>query len=1628
MTKTFKTHIGMQGTKGILMSKSPQSTRRRGFENGSPGGAAGRTWVALLLGLALLLVGATAVRADQNPPGCAGSGLGISLYASVPNAHVGDTVKYSVLVFNTPFPACNAGETNSALAGAIQAYVVTPDGVTNQLTLKRTFLAPGESDLYTDVVSYVVRAQDILPDGTVRAIATDVGDIHQNDTNSRGGGFQGVNTEVKLACIRITATCSGGVGETGTITFSGTVTNCGNTVLSAITVTNACNGQLISVDFPATLAVGASAPFSGSWVPADPCNPSTGTLTVQGTDLATAIPRTVTSSAAVTCQNTLTPGIKVTRGCAAAPVGPGQVLSYSGSVSNTGNVTLTNVVVRNDINGATPIFTVPTLAPGQVVGFDSSYTVPAGSACSITTVLSATAHNHCSGALITDAISTTCPLITTPAIAVSLACPPNAATAGGPITYSGTVTNLGDVILTNIVVVNNHPAEGTVVANIASLAPGAVGTFAATFATPANTCAISTTVTAWGSDVCSLVSVTNQASATCPLVSNPHLLVTQICPAAPVAPGGTLTFGGVVSNDGDVTLTHIVVMGDRTGLAPVFEIASLAPGASAPFTGSYVAPLNACSVTATLNAVGQSACSGQVVSNSVTTTCSLTVTPDLAVTLVCPETAVDAGSPITYQGVVRNAGNITLQNITVVNNHPATGTVVLTVPSLEPGAAAPFTATFNSPSNVCSVSSTVTAWGGNACNAISVTNSASATCPLGTAPKLVVTHGCPAVPAGLGETLVYSGTVSNAGTIALTNIVVINDQTGLTPVFTVALLHPGESTNFTGSFVVPLTNDCSVTSTLLARADEACGGAMVTSTSTSSCLLHGIAKLAVDQTCPAEPAVPGGILTYSGSVSNAGNITLTNVVVVNNRPVSNTVVTTVAYLAPGAVAPFTGSYTVPLDCCVVWSTVTATGQAPCSGVTATDTRTTTCPVRTSPAIIVTRECPPAPVGYGDTMKLSGIVSNSGNITLLNVNVAVTPKTGPNQTALGNGVTVTPIKLDLHQTNQSPVLTWPITLAPGESVRYLASYKLTPDECGIDTVTATGSDVCTGVAVASSVTGSCSVTSAPAIAVYRACPAQPIPKGSLYTYTGTVTNTGNSTLVEIMVYDNMPSNQTPVLGPITLAPGASANFTGSYVAPKCCCYLVDTLTVVGRDRCSLDYVYNSSSSLCPLQTTATMAVVLGCPPSPFTAGTIRNYTGYITNSGDVNLTNVIVAANFPAGKTVLGPLELAPREVKTFSGSFVIPENFNDHPLLISATAKDICQARAVTAQASCSGDSTNVYLYPLAGTYNGLFFNPDGVKSDESGFFTLTMRSQGSYSGSVKMAGKSYSVSGKTTADGRATNSIKQSSSSTLTVLWNFARRSGMGTVAGSVGNGTWSSLLEGDLAGFNSKTNPCPLAGKQYTLIFTGSAGSSNAPQGDGFGKATIDANGVVNFTGTLADGTAVAQKVAISANGDWPLWDPLYSNKGGVIGWMQFVDKPASDISGKLSWIKPASSSKLYPAGFAVTTDGIGSVYTAPTGSGTILPNPAQIFYAHGGELPAPLQTPVTLGANGKVTTTTAGLSMSFKTSDGSYSGSYKPPGNSTTYKFKGAALQKVNTASGYILTPTQSGKTWFAPAVGE
>ncbi|MHB8520984.1 MAG: DUF7507 domain-containing protein, partial [Limisphaerales bacterium] len=710
--------------------------------------AASRRLMMWLAGVACLLLATSAARAHRNPPDCSGSGLGISLFTSIPDVHIGDTLFYSVNVFNGA-----VGSSSIACdATAIQAFIVTPDGKTNVVSLVRTTLLQGQSDFYPDVVSYVVRAQDIHPDGTLLATARDIGVIHQNDVDSSGGGFQGVNTQVNLPCVLLTAFCVGGVGENGAINFTGTVTNCGNNTLVGVVVTNFVNNQSFTVLFPTNLAFGQSANFSGSWVPANPCAPSTAILTVLATDQFTATPRTVTNFTTITCQNVLTPGIKVTKECPAGPVAPGQLLTFSGSVLNTGNITLTNVVVVNNQPAAnTPVFTQATLAPGEVANFTGSYVAPTN--CSVADTLTARAASLC-GVAVVSSVSATCPILPAPAIEVIQTCPPTSVLPGAILTYSGTVSNAGNITLTNIVVVDNRPASNTVVFTRATLAVGATANFTGSYQVPTNCCVVWSTLQARGQG-CDGVTVTDSATRPCTVLTLPKIVVTKVCAPGILRVGDLLTYSGTVSNAGNISLIDVTVVNSQSpNSSPVLGPITLAPKESVNYYASYLVPPDFCG-TDTVTATGSDNCTFLPVVSSVTTTCPVTTSPRLSITKNCPPQPTPHGGLFTYTGTVSNPGNVTLINVMVTDNYQTdcfsrTNGPVIGPITLAPGASVDFSGSYLAPLSCCEVMDTLTARGQDRCSNSNVTATATTICPLLTTPSIAVVQDCPANPIPMG--------------------------------------------------------------------------------------------------------------------------------------------------------------------------------------------------------------------------------------------------------------------------------------------------------------------------------------------------------------------------------------------------------------------------------------------------------------------------------------------------------------------------------------------------------------------------------------------------------------------------------------------------------------------------------------------------------------------------------------------------------------------------------------------------------------------------------------------------------------------------------------------------------------
>jgi hypothetical protein len=266
-------------------------------------------------------------------------------------------------------------------------------------------------------------------------------------------------------------------------------------------------------------------------------------------------------------------------------------------------------------------------------------------------------------------------------------------------------------------------------------------------------------------------------------------------------------------------------------------------------------------MTHTLTARGQDRCTSSNVTATATAICPLLYTPSIALVPNCPATPIPMGTLFVFSGFVTNTGDAILTNVVVFSSQAGQNLPLLGPLDLAPGESAPYTGSLTVPFNTCAVN--VTATSQETCAGTWITNTTA--CPVATTPLLAVTATCPANPVSPGTLLIYSGTVSNAGNITLTDVNVTNDRSGITPVFTAATLAPGESANFFGSYIAPATGP--VTSILTARATSLCG-APVMNTASSTCSIITAPGIA------AVPTMANGFFTLSFPTKNGESYTV----------------------------------------------------------------------------------------------------------------------------------------------------------------------------------------------------------------------------------------------------------------------------------------------------------------------------------------------------------------------------------------------------------------------------------------------------------------------------------------------------------------------------------------------------------------------------------------------------------------------------------------------------------------------------------------------------------------------------------------------------------------------------------
>jgi len=317
----------------------------------------------------------------------------------------------------------------------------------------------------------------------------------------------------------------------------------------------------------------------------------------------------------------------------------------------------------------------------------------------------------------------------------------------------------------------------------------------------------------------------------------------------------------------------------------------------------------------------------------------------------------------------------------------------------------------------------------------------------------------------------------------------------------------------------------------------------------------------------------------------------------------------------------------------------------------------------------------------------------------------------------------------------------------------------------------------------------------------------------------------------------------------------------------------------------------------------------------------------------------------------------------------------------------------------------------VKGTFSGLFSDQsNGVATANSGYFTASTTPAGTFSTKIVMNGKTYSASGKFNSEGKATVKYARGGFKALTAILQLDSTGS--EITGTITDGSWTAQLMAERLVFTKKGNTAGSFSGAYTLRIPALDGFG--PAGDGFGTVTVDSGGGIKFSGSLADGSKVAQKTSLSEQGIWPLYSSLYKGAGSLIGWLQVTN--AGGIGGEVIWLKSGA--------FTNDVQATGERYQKPSGHGKVLDLSACQLILNGDGVSI-ADNNLTLGDNNKLSDAASKLQLNLIPSSGLLKGHILNPDSGKLIQFQGAVFQDSKIGFGYFLNSNQSGQVLLQAA---
>jgi len=464
----------------------------------------------------------------------------------------------------------------------------------------------------------------------------------------------------------------------------------------------------------------------------------------------------------------------------------GQVISYTYTATNDGNVTLSAPYAVSDDKTTVDCPSTPSaLAPGAHVTCTATYLITQADldAGSVTNHATATAFFD-ETKVTSNQAQATVTADQGPSLTLAKAASPTTYDAPGQsIGYTYTLTNSGNVTLSAPYAVSDDKiASVDCPSTPSTLAPGAsvqcTTTYSTTQADVDNGSVTNhATATAQFGDA---TVTSNQAQATVTAVQNPSLTLTKTPAEVSFdAPGLTLHYTYTLINSGNVTLSAPYAVSDDK-IASVdcpTTPATLAPGGTVQCTATYTTTQADLDNGLVLNHATATAFFGSVkeVSNEAQATVPAVQAPALHLVKNAAEASYSAvGDVLHYTYTLTNSGNVTLSTPYAVTDDKTTVTCPSAPTTLAPGVSVDCTATYTvtqadlDAGSVTNHATATAVFGGQSVTS----NEDEATVPAIQSPAVSLVKSVDKKTASYGDTLTYHFKVTNVGNTDLADVVV----------------------------------------------------------------------------------------------------------------------------------------------------------------------------------------------------------------------------------------------------------------------------------------------------------------------------------------------------------------------------------------------------------------------------------------------------------------------------------------------------------------------------------------------------------------------------------------------------------------------------------------------------------------------------------------------------------------------------------------------------------------------------------------------------------------------------------------------------------------------------------------